>query len=327
MVELGYALSSEEFGPPDLMRWARRAEDAGFTFAYISDHFHPWIDAQGQSPFVWSVIGGIAATTDRIRIGTAVTCPTFRTHPAVIAHAAATAAAMLPGRFVLGLGSGEALNEHVVAPRWPEPRVRQDMLEEAVKVIRRLWSGDYVSHYGKYFTVENARIYTLPPEPPAIYLAAGGKASAEMAGRAGDGLIATSPDAALVRAFEESGGRGRPKVAQVTVCWAPDDASARETAFRVWPNALVPGSVKNEIPLPSHFEDLAKIADGNDIAGEIICGPDPRKHIESIEKYAEAGFEQVYVHQVGPDQDGFFDFYRREVMPHFSAALTSTATM
>lgn len=326
-MELGYALSSEEFGPADLLRQARQAEEAGFSFAFVSDHYHPWLDAQGHSPFVWSVIGGIAATTDRITIGTSVTCPTFRTHPAIIAHAAATAATMCAGRFVLGLGSGEALNEHVLDQPWPEPKIRQDMLEEAVQVIRRLWEGDYASHYGEYFTVVNARIYTRPLVPPPIFLAAGGKASAELAGRIGDGLIATSPRRELIETFEAAGGRGKPKVAQLTVCWAQDEESAKETAFHQWSNALVPGSVKNEIPLPKHFEDLAEIARKEDIGKEIVCGPDAQKHIEAIEKYREAGFNRLYVHQVGPDQDGFFDFYRREVMPKVTVPLTTASTM
>src|SRR3954452_3254717 len=193
MPELGYSLSSEEHGPSDLVRFAKAAEDAGFTYALISDHFHPWVDAQGNSPFVWTVIGGIADATERIRLGTGVTCPTIRTHPAIIAQAAATSAAMMPGRFFLGVGSGENLNEHITGQRWPEADVRQDMLEEAVAVMRLLWQGGNQSHHGTYFTVENARLYTLPPEPVPVMVGASGPKAAELAGRIGDGLISTAP--------------------------------------------------------------------------------------------------------------------------------------
>src|SRR5438093_7201910 len=168
MVEIGYALSSEEHGPQELVQFARTAEEAGFTFALISDHFHPWIDRQGQSPFVWSVVGGIAQATQRLRLGTGVTCPTIRTHPAIVAQAAATSAVMMDGRFFLGVGTGEELNEHVLGDRWPGPRERLELLEEAIEVIRLLWEGGYQSHYGEHYTVEQARIYDVPDEPPEI---------------------------------------------------------------------------------------------------------------------------------------------------------------
>src|SRR5438132_2310759 len=191
-IELGYHLSSEEHPPNDLVRLAQRAEARGFGFATIADHFHPWTDAQGESPFVWGVLGGIAATTSTLRVGTAVTCPLIRTHPAIVAQAAATAAAMFGDRFFLGLGTGENLNEHVTGQRWPPIAVRQEMLEEAALVIRRLWRGGLQSHHGRYYTVENARIYTLPDEPPLIYVAAAGPASSQLAGKIGDGLIAVA---------------------------------------------------------------------------------------------------------------------------------------
>src|SRR5262245_15371710 len=206
MMEIGYSMSSEEHPPLDLVRYARMAEDAGFGFALISDHFHPWLDRQGQSPFVWSVLGAIATATDRLKVGTGVTCPLMRIHPAIIAQAAATAAAMMPGRFFLGVGTGENLNEHVVGEAWPEAETRREMLEEAVDVLRLLWRGGEQSHFGRYFTVDNARLYTLPDAPPPVLIAAGAKASAEMAGRLGDGLIGTAPDADLIATFERAGG-------------------------------------------------------------------------------------------------------------------------
>uniref|UniRef100_A0A831T9V4 TIGR03557 family F420-dependent LLM class oxidoreductase n=1 Tax=Thermorudis peleae TaxID=1382356 RepID=A0A831T9V4_9BACT len=319
MVQLGYALSSEEHPPNDLVRYARAAEEAGFSFALISDHYHPWTDRQGQSPFVWSVIGGIAQATERLRLGTGVTCPTFRMHPAIIAQAAATSAAMMPGRFFLGVGSGEALNEHIVGLRWPSAAVRQDMLVEAIEIMRLLWQGGFQSYDGEYFLVEEARIYTLPETPPEIMIAAAGPRAATIAGQLGDGLIVTAPKAALVRQFEQSGGTGRPRIGQVTVCWAQDEAQARRTALEYWPNAALPGQLGQELPLPRHFEQATELVSEEQIASAIVCGPDPEKHAKAIQEYVDAGCDHVYVHQVGPDQQGFLDFYRREILPRFGA--------
>jgi len=321
MIELGYTLSSEEFPPLDLVAHAQLAEEAGFTFALISDHYHPWVDAQGHSPFVWSTIGGVAATTGRIRIGTGVTCPTVRIHPAIIAQAAATCAAMLPGRFFLGVGTGENLNEHITGERWPSANVRREMLEEAVWILRKLWTGENVDHEGAYYQVADARIYTLPETPPEIYIAASGGMAAQLAGEIGDGLIATSPSEKLVRSFEQSGGQGKPKYAQVTVCWAQDEASARKTAHEIWPNAAITGELSAELPLPRHFEQAAKMVTEDDTANSIVCGPDPAKHVEKIRAYADAGYDHIYVHQVGPDQEGCVRFYQREVMPQLGDLL------
>ena len=224
---LGYALSSEEHRPLDLVRNAAQAEEAGFEFALISDHFHPWIDRQGESAFVWSVLGGIAAATDRLVLGTGVTCPMIRIHPAIVAQAAATTAAMLPGRFFLGVGTGENLNEHVLGQRWPATEIRREMLEEAIEVMRALWQGDLTSHRGRHYTVENARIYTLPDEPIDVLIAAGGTKAAELAGRIGDGLIGTAPEGSVLEAFDDAGGTGKPRYAQMTVCWAEREDQAR----------------------------------------------------------------------------------------------------
>jgi coenzyme F420-dependent glucose-6-phosphate dehydrogenase len=251
--EIGYALSSEEFGPADLVRFARLAEERGFTFALISDHFHPWTDRQGQSPFAWTVVGAIAQATGRLRLGTGVTCPLIRTHPAVIAQASATAATLMPGRFFLGLGTGENLNEHVLGDHWPEGAVRLEMLEEAIDVIRLLWQGGYQSHHGRHYTVEQARLYTLPEEPPPIMVAAGKPNAARVAATAGDGLIGTAPDADLLAEFEAAGGRDKPRIGQLTVCWAVDERDARKTALERWPNAAAPGELGQELALPRHF--------------------------------------------------------------------------
>ena len=318
MPAIGYALSSEEHAPLDLVRQAAAAEEAGFEYALVSDHFHPWVDKQGQSPFVWSVIGGIAEATQELRLGTGVTCPTTRIHPAIIAQAAATAEAMLPGRFFLGVGTGENLNEHILGHRWPEGAVRVEMLEEAIEVIRLLWRGGYQSHHGRYYTVEEARIYTLPDESPPIYVAASKPDAAELAGRVGDGFVSTAPEAELVERFEQAGGEGKPKLGQVTVCFAEEEAEARRTALEWWPNAAVPGDLSQELALPRHFEDAAEMVSEDDVAEKIVCGPDPERYFEQIEKYAEAGFDHVYLHQVGPDQDSFFRFAKEEILPRFA---------
>lgn len=315
MVNLGFSLSSEEFGPRDLVRIATSAEEAGFEYALISDHFHPWIDEQGQSPFVWVVIGAIAQATEQLRLGTGVTCPIIRMHPALVAQAAATAADMMPGRFFLGVGTGEYLNEHIVGPKWPSYSERQEMLKEAVSLIRELWQGELVTRRGEHFVVENARIYTLPEELPAIYVAAAGPESAGAAAEIGDGLIGTSPDKELIEEFEEAGGNSKPRYGQMTVCWARTEKKAKETALKYWATGAVPGTVKNELALPSAQKSAAKFVREDDIAKDVICGPDPEMHLKEIRKFADAGFDHVYVHQVGPDQQECIRFYQKEIFP------------
>jgi len=316
MVELGYKLSSEEHAPNDLISCARRAEEAGFSFGMISDHYHPWVDKQGHAPFVWSVIGGISQVTRRLSIVTGVTCPTVRIHPAIIAQAAATSAALLPGRFHLGVGTGENLNEHILGTVWPSAAVRREMLEEAIQVIRGLWKGEDFSHRGTHYTVENARIYTLPQQLPGIYVAASGEQAAQTAAKIGDGLVSTAPKGDLVKTFEQAGGKGKPKYAEMTVCWAADEAAAKKTALEIWPNVGVPGELSQELPLPRHFEQAAQVVREEDLSS-LPLGPDPQKHREALKKYVEAGFTHVAIHQIGEDQEGFFRFYEREVLPAF----------
>jgi coenzyme F420-dependent glucose-6-phosphate dehydrogenase len=314
MAEIGYALSSEEHAPLDLVHNARRAEEVGFRFALISDHYHPWVDQQSHSPFVWSIIGGIANATQQLRLGTGVTAPIMRIHPAIIAQAAATTAAMMPGRFFFGVGTGEALNEHILGDHWPMITVRQDMLTEAVEIIRLLWEGDEVNYWGEFYTVENARIYTLPDEPPPIYIAASGPGSASLAGEIGDGLISTKADEKLVQEFDEGGGSGKPKYGKVTVCWAPSEEEALETAYRWWPTSLIPGSLHADLPTPAHFEEAASLIKKEDMKS-MVLGPDPQRHLQEIQEMIDAGFDHVYVHQIGPDQEGFFTFFQKEIMP------------
>jgi G6PDH family F420-dependent oxidoreductase len=314
-MQYGYALSHEEHDPRTLVANARRAEDAGFDFLMLSDHFHPWTDTQGQSPFVWSTLGAVSQVTRRVRVGTGVTCPILRTHPVIVAQAAATTAAMFEGRFFLGVGTGENLNEHVVGMGWPSVSERRAMLEEAIDIMTTMWSGDLVEYDGDYYTVQQARIYTLPDEPPPIYVAASGNASAEFAGETGDGLIATAPKRELVQRFEGAGGSGKAKLGQTSVCWAASEDEARRIAHKHWPNAAIPGELSAELPLPRHFEQAAKLVTEEAIAQEVVCGPDPERHIEKLREYEQAGFDHVYVHTIGPDQEGSIRFYEREVLP------------
>jgi coenzyme F420-dependent glucose-6-phosphate dehydrogenase len=314
-VELGYTLSSEEHAPNVLVENARAAEEVGFEFATISDHFHPWVDAQGESPFVWSVIGGIAQATERIRIGTGVTCPTMRIHPAIVAQAAATSQVMTDGRFFLGLGTGEELNEHVTGARWPSPEARLEMLEEAIEVMRLLWQGGYQSHHGKHYVVEQARIFTLPEEPPPIAVAASKQQAAELAGRLGDALISVAPDEELVGQFERAGGNGKPCYGQLHVCYDEDEERARKKAHELWPNAAMGGALGQELATTSHYQAVAELVREEDVAASVVCGADPEPHLEKIREYEQAGFTHVFVHQIGPEQEPFLRFYAEKILP------------
>jgi coenzyme F420-dependent glucose-6-phosphate dehydrogenase len=315
MADFGYALSSEEHGPADLIRNARRAEETGFEFALISDHFHPWTDAQGQSPFVWSVIGGISQVTERLQVGTGVTCPTIRIHPAIIAHAAATSAVLMGGRFFLGIGAGENLNEHVVGEGWPAPDERLAMLEESVEVMRLLWEGGLQTHRGEFYDVEQARLYTRPDRPVEIAVAAAKPNAAELAGRIGDAFINTAPDREAIEAFERAGGEGKPKYGQITGCWAASEEEGARTACEIWPNAALGGDLSYELPLPRHFEEATEDVTPEQIADAIPCGPDPDRWLEDIRTYQDAGYTHIYFHQIGRDQDGFFRFWSEELAP------------
>lgn len=317
MVELGYALSSEEHPPRDLVRFARRAEEVGFAFAMISDHYHPWTDQMGQSPFVWSTLGGIAAATQRIRVGTGVTCPTMRIHPAIIAQAAATVECMMPGRFFLGVGAGEALNEHITGEHWPPAQVRLDMLAEAIDVIRLLWQGEEVNFWGEFFTVENARVYTLPEQPPSIFVAASGQEAAALAGEIGDGLITTKANEKLVQEFETSGGKGKPKIGQIKVSYAASEEKALDNLYKYWPTETIPGPLHVDLPTPAHFEAAVKIVHKEDLKESAVLGPDPQHYFEKIQKLIDIGVDMIYFHQVGPEQEGFFNFFQREVLPKY----------
>ena len=320
MIEIGYALASEIHSANEMVRHAQQAEAAGFGFALLSDHFHPFFNRHGESPFVWSVIGAIAHTTTRLRLGSGVTCPILRYHPAIVAQAAATCETMMPGRFFLGVGTGANLNEHITGEKWPAPAERVEMLEEAVKVIRLLWQGETCSFNGRYYTVEQAKIYSLPTTPPPLLVAASGKKMARLAARIGDGLVGLAPDKELVATYLAACHKpNQPRYAQLAVCWAKTEEQARRVAYEWWPLGLIPGQLIPELPLPSQFDTLSKLFSEQDIDRAVVCGPDPKKHIAKIRQFVDAGFTHIYIHQVGPDQEGFFDFYEREILPVYAA--------
>lgn len=320
MVELGYALSSEEHGPHDLTDYAVRAEEVGFDFASISDHFHPWISQQGNAPFVWSTLGAIARETEDIDLGVGVTCPIVRIHPANVAQATATVASMFEEsdqQFYFGVGTGENLNEHVTGEDWPPHHVRLEMLEEAVDVIRKLWTGQQVNHRGDHYTVENAKLFTTPDENPPVCVSAYGDQTAKAAAEWGDGFWSVGPQE-VVQTFEENGGEG-PKLGQLTVCYAENEDEAVETAHTWWPNSVLPGQLATELEIPKFFEQACQMVSKEDVreAESIVTDPDPQTHVENVQQFVDEGYDHIYVHQVGPNQEDFFEFYDENVLPEF----------
>jgi len=313
-MRIGYFLSSEEYTPAELIEQARGAERAGFSALWISDHYHPWVDAQGQSPFVWSTIGALSQVCT-LPITTAVTCPTVRIHPAVIAQAAATSAVLTGGRFRLGVGTGEALNEHIFGDAWPEADVRLEMLEEAVEIMRRLWKGGFVSHHGKHYTVENARVYTLPEKPVEILVSGFGPKSIEVAARIGDGYVSTMPDGDAVERFRSSGGGDRVCQAGFKAAFAASEEEGARIAYEKWPNSGVPGELSQVLPSPKHFEQASQLVTQDMVKESFVCGNDPSAHLEMIDKFAQAGFDEVYVANTGPNWQGLFDLYAEHILP------------
>ncbi|MFF5703618.1 TIGR03557 family F420-dependent LLM class oxidoreductase [Streptomyces sp. NPDC012794] len=314
MTAFGYFLACEEFPPDRLLEQARRAADAGFSRLAISDHFHPWNDAQGNSPFVWSVIGALSQTVE-LPVTTLVTCPTTRMHPAVTAQAAATSSRLLDGRFALGVGTGEALNEHILGDRWPAFDERAEMLEEAVEVMRELFTGRQVSHRGRHYTVENARLYTAPRGRLPVHVSGFGPKAAELAGRIGDGFVTMGPDEEAIKRFRDAGGEGKPVIGGLKVCWGEDRDEAVDTAHRLWPTEQLPGELNQILPTPAHFEQASELVTRRQVSDAVPCGPDVEEHVEAVRAYVEAGFDEVYIGQIGPDDQAFFEAYRDKVLP------------
>jgi G6PDH family F420-dependent oxidoreductase len=314
MTSYGYKLMSEEHGPAELVRNASRAEQAGFDFAAISDHYDPWLYSQGHSPMAWTVLGAIAARTERIGLVTAVTCPTLRYHPAVVAQFAATLALLSGGRFTLGLGAGEFLNEHVVGAGWPSPEARHQMLAEAIDVIRLLFAGRTVSYEGAHVSVDRARLWDVPGSPPPLAVAAGGPRAARLAGQKAAGLFATEPRPELIGEWKKAGGKGG-LFAEVALCWAPDEAEAMRVAYERFRFAALGWKVMTELPRADGFEAATRWLRPEDVAQYVACGPDPERHVAAVRRYVEAGFDHIVVIGVGPNQDGFLRFWEHELGP------------
>jgi G6PDH family F420-dependent oxidoreductase len=314
----GYFLSTEEYGPAALLEQAATAQECGFDALWISDHFHPWNRFQGQSPFVWSMIGAISQVC-RLPVTTAVVCPTTRLNPAIVAQAAATSAVLLDGRFTLGIGSGEALNEHIYGQAWPTAEVRLEKLEEAVEVIRALWSGECVSHRGRYYTLDNAQIYTLPQTPPPIYMSGFGPKATALAARIADGYINTSPDKDLLELYRAKAQGGARAQAGLKVAYAPTAEEGVEHAHRLWASSGLPGELSQVLPTPAHFEQASSLVTTEMTASSVVAGPDPDRHVEAIQPYLEAGFDEVYVGNMGPHHQTMIRMYGEQVLPALRA--------
>jgi G6PDH family F420-dependent oxidoreductase len=318
-VRLGWWLSTEEHDARRIVEHACLAEAAGFETAMISDHLQPWVRRQGHAGHVWTTLGAIAHATERLEVGTGVTAMVHRSHPINVAHAAATAAVLFEDRFFLGVGSGERLNEAPFVARWPRAGERRDMMGEAVEVIRALWRGGDVNHDGEHWRVEHLRLWELPATPPPIRVAASGTRSARLAGEVGDGLIAVTPDARLIDAYRGAGGQG-PCIAQVHVSLADTHDVAVDQAWEWWPNGAIASPVLSELARPQHFEALAGGTERDAIGGTVVCATDAEPIVAAVDHYVGAGFDTVYLHQIGADQRRLAGLATSELLPHYRAA-------
>jgi len=324
MTKIGYAAMLEQFHPTELLDYCAAAEDAGFSAGFmVSEHFHPWTPQQGQSAFAWSFMGALGARTT-LPFGTAVTCPGFRYHPAVIAHAAATLGAMFPGRFWLGLGAGEALNEHVVGPEWPEIGIRSSMMFEAIEIINKLFTGNVVRHKGTYFTLESAKLYTRPEQRVPIYVATAGPVNAKRTGKYADGMITVGAADEKIRMLWDKCDEGcmesdkplaPPKLLQLHVSWAKTEAEAVDNAMREWPNGGMPFP-KQDIKNPEDFAAIARMVRPEDFKNRVLMTTSADELVEHVQHYVDIGFHEVHLHNVGRNQSEFIELVGREVIPN-----------
>jgi G6PDH family F420-dependent oxidoreductase len=316
MTRIGYTLMCEQSGPRELVRDAAHAERAGFDFEVISDHYLPWLDSQGHSPNAWATLGAVAHATERVDLMSYVTCPTMRYHPAVVAQQAATVGLLSDGRFTLGLGAGENLNEHIVGRGWPAANVRHEMLDEALQIIRALFGGGYVNFTGRHFRVDSAKLWDVGSPPPPIGVAVSGRQSAALAGQYADAMIAVEPDESLGQEFDRTGGGGKPRVGQVPISWDPDRDTAIERAhdqFRWFGGGW---KVNAELPGTAAFAAASQFVSTDDVADAIPCGPDVDAHVKAVREFVDAGFTDVAVVQIGGDsQPAFLDWAERELVP------------
>jgi G6PDH family F420-dependent oxidoreductase len=327
VTNFGYTLMTEQSGPRDLVRYASAAEDAGFDFEVMSDHFSPWLTEQGHAPYAWSVLGAIAHTTSRVDLMTYVTCPTIRYHPAVVAQKAATVQLLAEGRFTLGLGSGEALNEHVVGDGWPGVETRQEMLAEAVEIIRQLHTGELVTFRGDHFDVDSARIWDLPDTPVELALAVAGDRAIEHLAPLGDHLIAVEPEGDLIESWNAVDGAprigpdGAKAIGQIPICWDPDEDTAVRRAHEQFRWFAGGWKVNADLPTPAGFAGATQFVRPEDVAESIPCGPDLDRIVDSVKGFWEAGFTDVAVVQIGGEtQDDFLAQAARPLLEKLRSA-------
>jgi G6PDH family F420-dependent oxidoreductase len=329
MTRFGYTLMTEQSGPRELVRYASAAEQAGFDFAVSSDHYSPWLTEQGHSPYAWSVLGAVAHATERLELMTYVTCPTMRYHPTVVAQKAATVALLSEGRFTLGLGSGENLNEHTIGEGWPALETRQEMLEEAVEIIRALFGGDLVTYRGQHYAVDAARLWDLPEEAVRIAIAVSGERSVERFAPLADDLVAVEPDAEVVSQWNAVEGAkrigdGARAIGQIPICWDLDEKAAVERAHEQFRWFGGGWNVNADLPTTAGFASASRFVTPDDVAEAIPCGPDLDKIVEAVSDFWEAGFTDVAVVQVGDEgQDRFLEDAAGPLLEKLRAAAPS----
>jgi G6PDH family F420-dependent oxidoreductase len=320
VTQIGYTMMGEQAGPQQLVRDVALAEQAGFDFAVISDHYSPWLDSQGHSPYAWSVLGAAAQATHSIPLMTYVTCPIRRYHPAVVAQKAATMQLLSGGRFTLGLGAGENLNEHIIGGQWPLAGVRHDMLEEAVEIIRALWEGGTVTYRGKHFDVESAKMWDLPDTPPPIGIAVSGPESCQLAGQHADAMIGVEPRAELGQMFDQAGGSGKPRIGQIALSYDPDQQTAVKRAMDQFRWFTGSWKVNAELPEPASFDAASRTVRDEDVTAQMPCGPDLATHIAGIRSFEDAGYTHIALVQVGGDtQEQFLTWAATELLPALRA--------
>ncbi|MDT4933391.1 MAG: hypothetical protein QOK11_1283 [Pseudonocardiales bacterium] len=316
MTQFGYTLMCEQSGPAALVQDAVAAEDAGFDFEVISDHYFPWLDSQGHSPNAWAVLGAVAHATQRVELMTYVTCPTMRYHPTVVAQQAATVGLLSEGRFTLGLGAGENLNEHVAGRAWPPVNVRHEMLDEAIDIIAALFTGEYVNHRGRHYRVDSAKLWDVGNPPPRIGVAVSGKQSCTLAGRQADLMIAVAPDAKLGEMFDAAGGHGKPRVGQVPISYDQDRQAAIDRAHEQFRWFGGGWKVNSELPGTAAFAAASQFVTKDDVANAIPCGPDVEAHVKAVRQFVDAGFTHVAPVQIGGGrQAGFLEWAQAELLP------------
>ena len=315
MVEFGLKLMSELRSGSELVAHAVAAEERGMSFVSISDHIHPWLPSHGHSPFAWTVMGAIADRTESIEIVTGVTCPTFRYHPVIVAQAAATVAAMSDGRFTLGLGAGERLNEHVTGIEFPSVDLRHERLREAIELLRELWSGEFTTRRGRFFDADHVKIYEHLGQQIPMVLAVSGDASLDLASETGcDGVMAVTPEASIVEGWAERGGSTDATWTEAPLAWAPTDDKGLELAKR-FTFGQMGWELASELPNPAHFAAATQFLTDEQVDGMIPNGPDPQPYVDAVQEFVDAGFSKIAVVPVGDDLDGTLDFFEREVRP------------